>query len=71
MAKSILFDCPKAGAHVRLEVENEVGGFFKKIINQTIIECDLRSMGGCRMKIEPLDESPCVALAKAKKCALK
>ena len=71
MAESILFDCPKAGAQVRLDVENEIGGFFKRIIKQTILECDLRSIGGCRMKLNPYEDHPCVALAKANKCALK
>ena len=71
MIASILFDCPKAGAQVRLEIDNEIGGLFKSIKSQTVLKCDLHDMGGCRMKLAPMEDPPCVALAKARKCALK
>lgn len=68
----VVYKCSHAKKKVSLDVdtESEKGLLGSKIIAQTLIKCDLQSMGGCSMRIDSFD-TKCPAVAAAAKCALK
>lgn len=70
--KRVLYKCPHVKKKVCLDVENEVekGLLRTKIVSQTLLKCDLQSMGGCNMQIDRFD-TQCPAVAQAEKCTLK
>ena len=69
----IIYTCPTAGTNVHLKIEGEsTKGFFgKKFTSQEVTNCDLRSQGGCTIKLQPAINSKCPAVAKAQKNSLR
>ena len=70
--KRVLYKCPHVKKKVCLDVENELEKRLlgTKVISQSLVKCDLQSMGGCSMQIDRFD-TQCPAVAQAEKCALK
>lgn len=70
--KKIIYKCSHVKKKVSLDVANEIEQKIlgSKIISQSLLKCDLQSMGGCSMRIDQFD-SKCPAVAQAQKCTLK
>lgn len=68
----VIYKCSHVRKKVCLDVENQVEKALlgQKIIAQTVLSCDLQSMGGCNMRLDRFD-TKCPAIAQAAKCNLK
>lgn len=68
----VIYKCSHVRKKVCLDVENtmEKAFFGQKITAQTVLRCDLQSMGGCKMRLDRFD-TKCPAVAQAAKCGLK
>ncbi|MGE3724027.1 MAG: hypothetical protein AB7I41_00640 [Candidatus Sericytochromatia bacterium] len=74
MAKAVkvIYKCALVKKKVCLDVENEVEKALlgSKTVAQTVLKCDLKSMGGCNQSLDRFD-TKCPAVGQAAKCTLK
>lgn len=70
--KKLIYKCSHVKKKVSLDIENEIEKKMlgSKIISQSVLKCDLQSMGGCAMRLDRFD-TKCPAVAQAQKCTLK